>query len=91
MPGSRSRLVVPVPAVGADECAFARLAVKACRHSITSGLTPMTVSGWLCSIGAGLLDSEGARSVTLVVRSLRPNASLLAEGAMGVALVARSM
>jgi hypothetical protein len=71
---------VPVAALNADGHDPETLALRTWRHTITSGLTPTTVRGWLCPTDAALLAEEGAMGVSLVARSMRHAGLLEGDG-----------
>jgi hypothetical protein len=62
---------VLVSALVADGLDRADLGMVTWRHTITSGLTPTTVRGWVCPDDVAMLDEEGAVGVSLVARCLR--------------------
>jgi hypothetical protein len=71
---------VPVAALDADGHDPETLALRSWRHTITSGLTPRTVRGWLCPTDAALFAEEGAMGVSLVARSMRHAGLLEGDG-----------
>jgi hypothetical protein len=71
---------VAVPALDADGCDPASLGRTVWRFTVTSGLTPLRVRGWLCPTDSDHLVVEGAVGVRLVARSMRQAGLLEGDG-----------